>query len=405
MKSYMLTPFQRQTYDYWKLDPDDDTLVIGRAHWLNYDTDVEELVAEAERLIALLWVLHARVAEIGGELRLIYDPGVTPPLDVLYVSEEEADDIIDHQHYLLDLNQGPLAHFQIIVSPTRKFFRSSISNMLCDGWSIIRISNRIPIGTMHHWTSITEEQNSFTDYLEQLEKLRKSTRFERDRDWWIAYMEGIDQLTDFAVKDEYEVGRVVLKQRIYDSAILDAASQRNRISIAEALLTAWAMALRDMTSASEALNSISFITLNRGRTKQQLEVLGNFLVEKALRIDIAAEDTPVQVLEKVRHANFVTNLHSLFTEQDLEPYIGDSDRGTCVLFNEGMDHTESWVDGIVPSPRYPEPSETSEFLSGILWGRGDRYELEVTYSEPLYREEDVDRFVERFDHWFCEILK
>lgn len=405
MKSYMLTPVQRQTYDYWKLDPDDDTLNIEPTHLLNYDTDVEVLVTESERLIAQLLVLHARVVEIEGEPRWVFDPEVNPEVELLHVSDEEAEEIINHQHHLFDLNQGPLAHFQVIVTPTRKFFWVSISNMLCDGWSISRISNRIPIGTMHHWTSITEEQNSFTDYLEQLEELRKSTRFERDRDWWIAYMAGIDQLTDFAVKDEYEVGRVVLKQRIYDSAILDAASQRNRISIVEALLTAWAMALRDMTSASEALNSISFITLNRGRTKQQLEVLGNFLVEKALRIDIAAEDTPVQVLEKVRHANFVTNLHSLFTEQDLEPYIGDSDRGTCVLFNEGMDHTESWVDGIVPSPRYPEPSETCGFICGILWGRGDRYELEVTYSEPLYRKEDVERFMERFDHWFCEILK
>lgn len=405
MKSYMLTPMQRQTYDYWKLDPDDDTLVIGRAHWLNYDTDVEELVAEAERLIALLWVLHARVAEIGGELRLIYDPGVNPPLDVLYVSEEEADDIIDHQHYLLDLNQGPLAHFQIIVSPTRKFFRSSISNMLCDGWSISMITNRIPIGTLHHWTEVSEELNSFPAYLEQLEALRRSPRYERDRAWWIDYMQGIDQLTDFAIKEEYEAGRVVLKLRIYDKATIDAACRRQEISVTETLLTAWALALRDMTAAAEDLSTISFITLNRGRTKRQMEALGNFLLEKALRIEIAATDKPMDVLQKVRHANFVTQLHSLFTEQDLEPYIGDCDRGTCVFFNEVIDHSESVVEGVTPCFRNPEQTETSEFLSGILWGRQDKYELEVSYSEPLYREEDVERFVERFDHWRCEILR
>lgn len=404
MKTYMLTPVQRQTYDYWKLDPDDDALNIEPAIGLSYDTDAEVLLAEAERLIDDIVVLHARVVEIGGEPRMEFAPEVKPKIEVLYLSEEEAEQIMDHRHDSFDLNRGPLAHFRLIVTPTRKLFRISISNLLCDGWSISMIINRIPIGTEHHWTSISEHQNSFPEYLEQLEELRLSPRFERDRDWWMEYMKGIDRATDFAIKDEYEVGRVIQKLHVFNKPETDAACMRRRISISEAMLTAWAMALRDMTSASDALSSICFITLTRGRTRQQLDVLGNFLQEKVLRVDIAAEDTPADVLGKVRHANFVTQLHSLFTVQDLASCIGTGNRGTCVLFNEEIDHGEGMVNGVFPRVRHTMPTETCEFITGILWGRYGQYELEITYSEPLYREEDVDRFMERFVYWFNEIL-
>ncbi len=404
LKTYMLTPFQRQLYDYWKIAPKDDSLVIEPHLPLSNDVDVEALIAESQKLIKDVWVLHTRVIEAAGEPRLLFVPAITPRWEVVNLSDDEADEYISHQHHLLDLNKGPMARFVVIVTPTRKFLKSAISNMLCDGWSISMIANRIPFGTMNHWTSISKEQNQFPMYLEQLEALRASFRFERDREWWIEYMKGVDRLTDFAVREEYEVGKVILKRRIFDKASIDAACQKQKISVIEALLTAWAMALRDMTAVSESLSTITFITLNRGRTRRQMDVLGNFLIEKALRVDIAVDDTIVEVMRKVRRANFVTNLHSLFTEQDLEPYIGDCDQGTCVIYNEDMDHAESIVDGVVPHPCYPEPTETCEFLSGILWGRKDKYELEVTYSEPLYREEDVDRFVERVVYWFNECL-
>ncbi len=404
-KSYMLTPCQRQAYDYWKLDPADDTLVIEPSVALSYDTDVEALVTEAERLIDDIVVLHARVVEIGGEPRLIFDPAVRPMVEVCYVSDAEAEEIIDHRHVLPDLNRGPMAHFMILVTPTRKFIRASISNLLCDGWSICMITNRLPLGTLQHWTSISETQNSFPAYLEQLEAQRQSPRFERDRAWWMDYMKGVDRLTDFAIQEEYEDGKVILKKRIFDKTTLNAACQQQQCMLSEALLTAWAMALRDMTAGDEAHSDITLITLNRGRTRQQMDALGNYIVEKALRVDVAAEDHPTDVLQKVRHANFVTNLHCLFTEQDLEPYIGDRDQGTCVLYNEGMDHAESVVEGEVIPPRYTVPTKTCEFLTGILWGRQDTCELEVTYSEPLYREEDVERFVVRVEHWIREILK
>lgn len=56
-----------------------------------------------------------------GEPRWVFDPEVNPEVELLHVSDEEAEEIIDHQHHLFDMNQGPLAHFQVIVTPTRKF--------------------------------------------------------------------------------------------------------------------------------------------------------------------------------------------------------------------------------------------------------------------------------------------
>lgn len=382
----------------------DDSLNIAHTEQLPHDIVPEEFAAEVKRLINQLTMLHARVAEVEGEPRFVFDMGMELEVSVMYISDDEADARMKHQGIVFDMQKGPMACYQVFVTPTRKLMNTTISNMLCDGWSYTVYGNGVVMGALNHWECINSNQNTFPMYLDELENLRRTPRFDCDRDWWIEYMRDVNRLSDFAIKEDYENGRLICKRLQYNKTQLEENCRRNKISVTEVLLTAWAMALGEMTCKDRG-KTVTFITTTRGRTRKYFESFGNYLVEKALRIDIGPMDTPKEALQKVRHANFVTNRHNLFTEQDLEPYIGDSDRGTCVLFNEDIDHTEWEVDGRHPRIVYEQPAETCEFLMGILWGRPDCYEMEVTYSQPLYREEDVDRFVERFDYWFRELLK
>lgn len=397
----MLTPVQRQTYEYWKLDPTDDSINIVHTELLPSETDVVDFAAEMKRLARQLTILQTRVEERNGEPRLVYDHNIEVEVTVHEISDEEADARMKHQGILFDMNKGPMVCFNIFVTPTRKLINTAQSNMLLDGWSMNTMNIMLVKGALTHLESFSEEYNLFPEHLVHLEEQRRSPRFEHDKSWWLDYMKGIDHLTDFAIKEDYECGKMVFRTCFFDKGSVLEACHRKSIAPAEVLLAAWTLALADMTQQK----TITFITSNRGRTRRQMNVLGNYLVEKALRIDVEPGDTPMEVVTKVQHANFMTNLHHLFTEQDLEPYIGASDCGTCVIFNEDMDHTEWTVEGKRPKRVFEIPTETCEFLCGIMWGRNNRYELELTYSEPLYREEEVDRFLERFVSWFHEFLK
>ena len=109
-----------------------------------------------------------------------------------------------------------------------------------------------------------------------------------------------------------------------------------------------------------------------------------------------------QMVEQMRCELFAANRHSLYTNQDLREEHKAYDCGTTVLFNENIHNI--LVDGNTVLAQWTQFDSAYQFLSGMLIGCVGRFEMEFFYSEPLYTEEDMERFINRFMHWWHELL-
>ncbi|MCI6080624.1 MAG: condensation domain-containing protein [Prevotella sp.] len=404
-KTYMLTPLQREMLYFWQNDHCDEEVLLSFVVALPYSADENRMAQITTAYMQESPVCHSRIVNISGEPRLFPDMNMQLEAEVRYLSDDDCDKYIEHTGVELDFYAGPMIRIFILVTPTRKFYSPIVANLLFDGWSLSKFTNRIMFATFNDDYTPVFNDMSFFSHLERLEANRHSERYNADRQWWLDKVGGNGErlrLTDFAIKEHYEKGRFIKKVRVIDRLDTEARCQRKQITVNEVLSVAWAMALADMTNMSSGGGQVLFSTTKRGRTRNELESLGNFLFETTVCVDINPDISLSQMVEQMRSELFAANRHSLYTNQDLREEHNAYDCGTTVLFNENI-HNIS-VDGNTVLAQWTQFDSAYQFLSGMLIGCVGRFEMEFFYSEPLYTEEDMERFINRFMHWWHELL-
>ena len=206
-KTYMLPPLQREMLYFWQNDHCDEELLLSFVVPIPYHTD-EHLMAK----IATLYmqespVCHSRIVDISGEPRLFPDMNMQLEAEVRYLSDDDCDKYIEHTSVELDYYAGPMIRIFILVTPTRKFYSPIVANLLLDGWSLSKFTNRIMFATFNDDYTPVFNDMSFFSHLERLEANRHSERYNADRQWWLDKVGGNVErlrLTDFAIKEYYE---------------------------------------------------------------------------------------------------------------------------------------------------------------------------------------------------------
>ena len=406
-KTYMLTPSQREMLYFWQNDHSDDEVLLSFVVALPYSTDEHRMAKIATVYMQESPVCHSRIVDISGEPRLFPDMNMHLEAEIRYLSDDDCDRYIEHTGVQLDYYAGPMIRILILVTPTRKFYSPIVANMLFDGWSLNKFTNRIMFATFNDDCTPAFNNMSFFSHLERQEANRRSERYNADRQWWFDKVGGNGErlrLTDFAIKEHYEKGRFIKKVRVIDRLDTEARCQKKQITVNEVLNVAWAMALADMTNMASGGRGgqVLFSTTKRGRSRNELESLGNFLFETTVCVDINPDISLSQMVELMRRQLFAANRHSLFTNQDLREELNAYDCGTTVLFNENIHNI--LVDGNTVLAQWTQYDSAYQFLTGILIGCVGQFEMEFSYSESLYAEEDMERFINRFMHWWHKLL-
>lgn len=404
-KTYMLTPLQREMLYFWQNDHCDEEVLLSFVVALPYSADENRMAQITTAYMQESPVCHSRIVNISGEPRLFPDMNMQLEAEVRYLSDDDCDKYIEHTGVELDYYAGPMIRIFILVTPTRKFYSPIVANLLLDGWSLNKFTNRIMFATFNDDYTPVFNDMSFFSHLERLEANRHSERYNADRQWWLDKVGGNVErlrLTDFAIKEHYEKGRFIKKVKVIDRLDTEARCQRKQITVNEVLNMAWAMALADITNITKTGGKVLFATTKRGRSRNELESLGNFLFETTVCVDINPDISLSQMVEQMRCELFAANRHSLYTNQDLREEHKAYDCGTTVLFNENIHNI--LVDGNTVLAQWTQFDSAYQFLSGMLIGCVGRFEMEFFYSEPLYTEEDMERFINRFMHWWHELL-
>ena len=404
-KTYMLTPLQREMLYFWQNDHCDEEVLLSFVVALPYSADENRMAQITTAYMQESPVCHSRIVNISGEPRLFPDMNMQLEAEVRYLSDDDCDKYIEHTGVELDYYAGPMIRIFILVTPTRKFYSPIVANLLLDGWSLNKFTNRIMFATFNDDYTPVFNDMSFFSHLERLEANRHSERYNADRQWWLDKVGGNVErlrLTDFAIKEHYEKGRFIKKVKVIDRLDTEARCQRKQITVNEVLNMAWAMALADITNITKTGGKVLFATTKRGRSRNELESLGNFLFETTVCVDINPDISLSQMVEQMRSELFAANRHSLYTNQDLREEHKAYDCGTTVLFNENIHNI--LVDGNTVLAQWTQFDSAYQFLSGMLIGCVGRFEMEFFYSEPLYTEEDMERFINRFMHWWHELL-
>ena len=404
-KTYMLTPLQREMLYFWQNDHCDEEVLLSFVVALPYSADENRMAQITTAYMQESPVCHSRIVNISGEPRLFPDMNMQLEAEVRYLSDDDCDKYIEHTGVELDYYAGPMIRIFILVTPTRKFYSPIVANLLLDGWSLNKFTNRIMFATFNDDYTPVFNDMSFFSHLERLEANRHSERYNADRQWWLDKVGGNVErlrLTDFAIKEHYEKGRFIKKVKVIDRLDTEARCQRKQITVNEVLNMAWAMALADITNITKTGGKVLFATTKRGRSRNELESLGNFLFETTVCVDINPDISLSQMVEQMRCELFAANRHSLYTNQDLREEHKAYDCGTTVLFNENIHNI--LVDGNTVLAQWTQFDSAYQFLSGMLIGCVGRFEMEFFYSEPLYSEEDMERFINRFMHWWHELL-
>ena len=184
-KTYMLTPLQREMLYFWQNDHCDEEVLLSFVVALPYSADENRMAQITTAYMQESPVCHSRIVNISGGPRLFPDMNMQLEAEVRYLSDDDCDNYIEHTGVELDFYAGPMIRIFILVTPTRKFYSPIVANLLFDGWSLSKFTNRIMFATFNDDYTPVFNDMSFFSQLERLEANRHSERYNADRQCWL----------------------------------------------------------------------------------------------------------------------------------------------------------------------------------------------------------------------------
>lgn len=402
-ETYPLTGLQREYFQCWKREPKNSELILSLVTPIPYYTDISWFVKIHDELCADSPVLHTRFVETEDSVRQYCDTSMEIKCEVLNLTDEEMDSYKDQAQQYFDFLKGPLVKNAVIITPTRKFFNICAAHILFDGAGLQIFANDL-FHTVYLKKPFSKKGDvTFYEHLKDIEKLKLSLRFQKDKEWWKNHLQGISNITDFAIVESCQEGNRILKKVSMPRTVILDACKKKQITVNEMLTTAWALALSATCKMKgKPYDNVTFTSLKRGRKKEQRDSYGNFLFESILRLDEITSRTPMENLLAVRSELLSTNRRYLFTRQDCRDAFGFNEQGTTVIYDGDMESVD--LNGQKTVAEWTKLQTTTEFLNGILWSRHENFEMEFFYSEILYQEEDVNAFIDFFEKSVKEII-
>lgn len=364
-------------------DPDSTVYNLPFLQRLSDDTDIDRMVNALRKVLKAHPVLSARLKEAaGGEILL--ETAEAPEISITTLSDETFAKQKNSLVRPFILESGPLARFEIFITPSAKYYFQDIHHLINDGTTLKILSEDLAAAYVKE--ELPTEEYTVFDVSDDELKARKTPEFEAQKEYYIKLLEGAE--TDCAPeKDseqtEKEQGWIEEDFTLEEGAL--NALKEKRITSPGAFFTS---VMGFVTARYNYTKTSVISTVWNGREDPRVSrTAGMFVKTIPFVTDFSTEDSVEALLRTGKSQLTESRKRTLYSFADIA-----ADPGACadVLFvfqGELLNHSLApWSDYEPEWIHDPKHIEAAKLTFELYKKAEGRYSVRLGYRKDYYTE-------------------
>lgn len=310
----------------------------------------------------------------------------------------------EHAADPFDVQNGPLIRFAVLrVGDDDHLVAVTMHHIIADGWSL---------GVLHRdfaeayrallagrGPDLPPVGPAFDEIVDREQILIHSPAGESDRDYWRGVLAGVPQLELPMATPRPPVARFVGARcdvHLPEDFVmrLEELGRRHGASLYMVAAAAFNCLLHRYSGQAEIIFGSPVANRDDPRWENTIALFVNTVV---LRVDVSADPTFTEVLQRVRTATLQALSHQRIPfEQVVGDVVADRFLSHNPLFQVmfALQNAKGWdleLDGLVGQPVHPETATVRLDLECSIWRRRDGLDVRLTYNTDIFAAEVVQR--------------
>ncbi len=361
----LLLPLSHPQKRVWVIEnlyPKSSLYNIGGAFYFTQVMDLVLLEESIEQIIFNNANMRIRLKEHSGEIFQYVDESEhkVPLLDFMKMDIESREWFRNHFNKPFEMLEHPLFDFMVFIDRNGQmgcYFKAH--HIICDGWSIKLVAEKVveTYQSKIFGKEIKYEQLDYSYYLDKERKYENSSRFLKDKEFWLERFSDLSHITYSKSSDRTEAKRLT-------SIIIPERSQRIRnytqeysITIAAFFTSVMFIYLSKMNKSDEIV--VGTPIFNRFGHKEKA-TFGMFTSTMPLKINVSQELTNMEFMLQVNKELSQYYSHQKYPYDTLVDDIMLKKQGLDQLFQYCINYSNA----ALPERCHDIDIETLDFFSG-----------------------------------------
>ncbi|AMO33324.1 non-ribosomal peptide synthetase [Lysinibacillus sphaericus] len=335
------------------------------------------------------------------------------------IRKQKLDDSLrSNLHTRFDLTSDKLFRFQLYqLGPNEYLLYMLFHHIIFDGWSLGLLLCDLELAYSLDTTVETEKNTHeiwmFENLLHKHLNYIGTVKYLESGEYWRTKLEGTLSRSAFPTSKAksliktYQGGALRYPIRPALSNLIEQFSKVNQVSSYRVWLSIYIVLLNQMTNQTDLLIGMPINT--RSRDEEDLEVFGYFVNTVPLRIAFSPTDTFLEVVQKVsysvkeaiEHRNYPLNhiTQQFINQNENNPSLYSTVFNMIKLPNLRMEDLET---GVIT---HHNRVSIFDMVWRLVQSQSDTITIEVDYNAGMYEENDIQNFIERFEHLLKILLE
>ncbi|HBG7379501.1 TPA: non-ribosomal peptide synthetase [Clostridioides difficile] len=265
-------------------------------------------------------------------------------------------------HEILKTDKWPLFKFKVsILSDNKLRLHISFDNIILDGWSMFHILGELKERYDNENFILKNPGVSFRDYVLTLEKMKKSSKYEEDKNYWLSRIDDFLEAPKFEfIKSEYEIKNQIFKRRekIIECAKwekLKKVARENNITPTIFLITIFSEVLRKYSLNKEFVLNITQFSREQIHPKIN-DIVGDFTTLTFLEVKNTKDNTLISKAKSLQKQLTEDINHRLYSAVEFGRELRlkrNNEKGSLmpIVFTSGLGldqkRKDSWIGELV----------------------------------------------------------
>ncbi|MFC9541874.1 amino acid adenylation domain-containing protein [Lysinibacillus sp. NPDC056959] len=321
-------------------------------------------------------------------------------------------------HTRFDLTSDTLFRFQLYqLGPNEYLLYMLFHHIIFDGWSLGLFLQDLEQAYSLDETFETEKNlHRIQMYGKLLHKQRNyigTEEYVNSGKYWSRKLEGTLPWSEFptssgrSLVQTYQGGALQNAIKPALSNLIEQFSKGNKVSSYRVWLSIYIVLLHQMTNQTDLVVGMPINT--RSRDEEDMEVFGYFVNTVPLRIALSPTETFIELVQKVNnsikeaiaHRNYPLNhlIQQVKNREENKPSLYSTVFNMVKLPNFRMEGLETKV--ITHHNRV----SVFDMVWRLVQSQNDALNIEIDYNAGIYEENDIQNFIDRFQHLLQILLE
>ncbi|MBU5265921.1 non-ribosomal peptide synthetase [Virgibacillus proomii] len=303
----------------------------------------------------------------------------------------------------IDIYENKLYTFTLVKTTSKQGFFFKFHHIITDGWSTSSMVDRIwevYLKIKNGEDYEVKSTNSYLEYIKKEEEYLSSTRFNKDRDFWLEKLKDVDILPKHSFSTNLEGDRkTFILERDLTEQIIKLVKER-KCSISSLFIAIIIIYLHKFYQKEDI--TIGTPVFNRSGKKQK-NIFGMFTSTIPFRSDIDPKESRINFIDRVHKELFKCYLHQRYPYNILLNDLGFDKVGLDGLFNISVNYYNKEILKKIDG----DLVELFEYYSGCQqdslqivikdWQEDGRLSLDFDYKTDDYSSEEIDYIFNRIN--------